>query len=63
MLSDVVVKLIGGTVCAVAMFSDCELFGLWQRGSTRSSRSVGGQGALGLCRLSIWWHSGHVVMP
>ena len=52
-------KLIGGIVCAVALVSDCELFGLWQRGSTRSSKSVGGQGALWLCCQNNWWHSRH----
>ena len=50
MLSDVVVKLIGGIVCAVAMFSDCELFGLWQRAL------LGRQS-----RLAVKVHSGCVV--
>ena len=34
-----VVKLIGGIVCAVAVFSDCDLFGLWLRGSVLARQS------------------------
>ena len=48
MNSDGVVKLIGGIVCAVAVFSDGELLGLWLRGSNSSSKSFSGRGALGM---------------
>ena len=44
--SDDVVKLIGGIACAVAVFSNCEVFVLSMRGSVSVVKSVGGRGAI-----------------
>ena len=38
--------MIGGIACAVAVFSNCEVFGLSMRGSVSVVKSVGGRGAV-----------------
>ena len=48
--------LFGGTVQAVAAFSDCVVLGLWLRAQTRSSSCLAAGVFLGWCRQCDWWH-------
>ena len=45
-------KLFGGTVQAVAAFSDCVVFELWLRAQTRSSSCLAAGVQFGWCRQS-----------
>ena len=49
---DGVVKVIGGTVQAVAVFSDCVALGVWLRAQARSSSCFAAGVQLGWCRQS-----------
>ena len=51
-----VVKLVGGTVQAVAVFSDCVVLGLWLRGPNSVVKLLGGRVHSGWCRRVGWWH-------